>query len=939
MNELSLDERDLLLRVVEKPELEGYFFKKIKTLKWFDPILEQGFLAPEKIPRPVEKEPGLFNVPQWPVLSYLTESSKKLAEYDNGAFAEKYLQLVREYTAYCQQHDISNYHVWWSLSEVLQNIPVELVTLDDVNMFSFWLDDKFDGGMTPDELVKVLLNWLGNFDEQHADKCLKLIEILFAIQKVKNERGTNVKQEPVLKSKSYRLTENIKAITEKAGALLGERVVRYFIEQLTAVINIRGGDEYCYVWRPAIEDHEQNMSARDTEDHFILAVRESLLSFERSANGALSALLLKLAGGDKNILKRIALYITNVFFENYKDDVFNVFLNADSLQSNLKHEMWELVKSNYVKFSDDQKANFTALVDDLKRYKALDEPDLYHQAEWLLAIKEHDAEASKRYDEIVDEIGVEPEHPGFSSYMTSSWVARENESPIPLETLKTIDDMAELVALLNKQPITHRFREPGIEGLTGCVKSFVLTEEEEGKQFFTKLNELQELKVIFLYEIVDAYNLIWREPDKYGAFSWKEAWPYLINFFEILVNKERFWNLNESGDEFFIGRQPWLVSGICQLLESGCKNDEDTRIFNVDRSDQVKGIISIILEKQPSVEFDEKSDAVSRAINSPKGQALETLINLALFECRRFDKENDNHEDVWLKYVDLFDTEKPKDNNTEFYALIPLYLNNFYYLSEQWMDESFEFFFDHQDEVKWVCALQGYAHNKFMHPKLYNLLKQENVFENFLDKELQDRVHKRYIEFGMIPYLSDKENLGDRNSLVERILARNNHDELRQVIWFIRSVVKAEEEKKVKVLELLPRIIEGIDFSELEGKKLASNLLHWLVFIEELKEETIGWIVKIAPYAEADYNYNDLVEAFAKWSENYPAKVAEIWIELLKESPGYPYPEEAYKTVYKNLINADMERQAKDIASGYLKYNAHGPTQWFHEVKEEQRNV
>jgi hypothetical protein len=152
-------------------------------------------------------------------------------------------------------------------------------------------------------------------------------------------------------------------------------------------------------------------------------------------------------------------------------------------------------------------------------------------------------------------------------------------------------------------------------------------------------------------------------------------------------------------------------------------------------------------------------------------------------------------------------------------------------------------------------------------------------------------------------------------------------------------VAKAEEEKKAKVYELFPKIIDGIDYIDVEGKKLASNLLHWLVFIDELNVQTIGWVSKIAPYAEADFNYNDLVEAFAKWSENYPEEVAGIWLQALEEGSGYPYPEEAFKTVYKNLINADMERNAKDIASGYIKYNAHRPAEWLKEVTEELRNV
>ena len=47
---LNPKEDDLLGRVVSKIELQPIFFKKVKGLKWFDPLKDRGFFNPSKNP-------------------------------------------------------------------------------------------------------------------------------------------------------------------------------------------------------------------------------------------------------------------------------------------------------------------------------------------------------------------------------------------------------------------------------------------------------------------------------------------------------------------------------------------------------------------------------------------------------------------------------------------------------------------------------------------------------------------------------------------------------------------------------------------------------------------------------------------------------------------------------------------------------------------------
>jgi len=63
------------------------------------------------------------------------------------------------------------------------------------------------------------------------------------------------------------------------------------------------------------------------------------------------------------------------------------------------------------------------------------------------------------YQECISVVGGEPEHPDFSSYMTSGQV--DHESPIPKDELLSME-VDELVNGSNLSKILGKFREPGV---------------------------------------------------------------------------------------------------------------------------------------------------------------------------------------------------------------------------------------------------------------------------------------------------------------------------------------------------------------------------------------------------------------------------------------------------------------------------------------------
>ncbi|MFC3193602.1 hypothetical protein ACFODZ_05010 [Marinicella sediminis] len=937
MNSLTQEELDLLTRVKEKPELRGYFFNKIKSLKWFDTLKANGFLDPTEIPHPKKLEGGDYQIPVWPVLNYLVESSKRIAAEKNYKFANKYLALFREYFIVFKGDNLCNGRVWWKLSEALRYIPTELITNEDVEMFDSWLDNRFERSLIIDELSNLLIHWLDDYDVENKDKCIRLIEILFKFQVVEEREIKLSHNELVFRAQSFKYTNKIENIAYESGKKIGIDAVKLFHILLTQAITKRGGDDFSYIWRITIEDHEQNNSSSDTEDFFIVAFRESIIACEKYWPGSAKKLIESILKSDLNINKRIAIYTINQNFQEYKNTLFNKLLNEKSFSLNLKHEFWELIKNNFAEFSNIQKLNFFELVSQIKHYKNTDEPGLHEQAEWLAAIKDIDLDASNKYDQLVKLIQFEPEHPGLSTFRTSAeWIDEKDSSPLSIEELKEIGNVSNLIITLNKyvneESIASDF---DIEGLVKVFKSFVLLEEKEGNQLFLHLDKYKNLNICFLYELIDSYNQIWREENEYQQFNWTEAWPALITFISDIISSNEFWESTHDKSDAFIGNRFWLISSVCRLIENGSKKDGDKRNLPISKYKNILVFLKKIIETTSYSDFGEIRDAVSSAINSPYGHAIQAVVTLALYVSRYKDSENGSHLQVWEEFEPIFNNELDKQENLEFYTLIPLYLNNMFFLSKKWIEHNFRSFFNPSNSVQWVCALNGLSYNNRPSEIVLEFFKEKGIYEQVLDDTQNIRTEKRFVDYGVFLYLWDKESVDDKDSLIARLLNRRKPDELRQMIWFFRYGLKYDNKIKTKVLELFPKILERIDFDTLDGKRLASYLAHWFILIDDLNEQSISWIKEVIPYVEADHNSNEAIEAIEIWSNTHQKEVVEIWMEMFKINPGYPYPEDSFKAAFRNLINSNLERKVKDIVGEYMKFNSYAPQEWLKSVLEE----
>jgi hypothetical protein len=246
MRDLNAKERDLLQRVETKPELEPFFFRKLKGLHWFDPLNERGFLLPEKNPKPQPaKEEGYVSIPSWPVTEYLVTASQELCDPNKKDYALKFINLLRKITCHGKTEKYSNYRTWWQLAKVIKNIPRHLVSIEDIDCINYWLDDPYNRSLVAEEIgEKWLPDLLEGNDEHSQQIALRLLDILYKTNFAVKKFGSYEKKEAALRYDPWHAKEITKKVARLSGRKLGLSAVELFQSRLISILNERDNDKW-----------------------------------------------------------------------------------------------------------------------------------------------------------------------------------------------------------------------------------------------------------------------------------------------------------------------------------------------------------------------------------------------------------------------------------------------------------------------------------------------------------------------------------------------------------------------------------------------------------------------------------------------------------------------------------------------------------------------
>lgn len=933
---LTTKQKNALERVSDHPELQPYLFNEAKGLAWFDAFVEKGWLNPADFPGTTETPVGdgriAINSPSWHVVEYLVNASELLSDPANEAYAKKFLDFIRATTKEAKKNKLSNHRVWYKLAVVLKNIPTSLLRKSDVNVISWWFKDSFEHGLVIRELTKWVEKLLNDGSDLSKSMVTSVAKVLLKTKFERKYKGIDYKKIK-FRLEEYATQKFFEKVSKQAGVVIGEEFADAIVAELQNAIVKEDMDAHSAVVRPAIGDHKQNHIQNDAIQVLITSLRETLLGYASEKADAALPYLLELSSHEHITIRRIALYVLDQSFEEYSEDTIQYLIDIGLFDTNIRHETWHFLHRNFENFSNQHQQDIVETILSLEDKYERPETKAYYEAIWISSIKEKTPELQAKYQELVGIVGEEPDHPDFPYFTTTGWGG--NKSPYSVAELDRLcATPLKLVELLNGYKAEKTFDGPNTEGLAKQFRALVKAKIES---FTNDLTPYENLHYPYLYELFEAVREAWAEEVAIQS-GWANAWTNVFAFIAKLITDEKL--KAESQEKYegsFVGTRQWVLGAIAELIRAGCQKKE--RAFDRELAPEVVKIIALLMDYAEGFVPDENHDAVSAVINNPRGKLVEAVIDLALHSARTSDSKDKWTQSEWLPYKQILENELNVDKHGyyDFVTLCAMYLPNFKYLDEQWAKELPGKVFDTKNQVVWQCAMHGFAYLNKYDADLYQYLRESGDALKALDTFTEsERVGDRVLDFILISYMRNEESIDDPNSLISVLLKRRKISELSHIInFFWRS--SSDEENEIltqKVYELWPKILEGIDLTTDEGKKLASRLCHWASYLKELTKESKSWVMRIAEFAEYDYNSHDLIEFIARLSETNQQDAYEIWCELLKVS-SFPYPDEEIKRALRNLManGTPSNKYADPIAKMYAEYEYREPLDWVAEIQ------
>lgn len=938
MRELAPKEIDLLQRIIDRPELQPFFFKKAKGIHWLIPLYERGFFSPEKNPRPVkDEEEGYVTIQNWYSIDYLVENSHELRQKNNAEYAKLVIAIIRDTTEHAKLSGYSNYRTWWQFSKILCELPFEIIEDSDVDLLEYWLDDPYDRGLVAEQIGLKLLPALVIENEQCKNIALAMLSAILSLRTVSKDDKSGAK-EVTFRFDIWHANKVIEKIAKLFGEIAHLDAALIFETCLKSALKEIEKDAWSHIWRKAIEEHPQNQTQNNLIDVAIKGFRECLLGLVEKHNDISRDYLLSLLSSEFNIIKRIVIYVVDVQFSRISI-LLDLLISKQFFSSNFQHELWNLIKNNYMSFSNKQRNKIITIIESIVIYDDNVEielvPTAYRRSIWFSAIKGFSDELFEKYNKCIEVTGHDPEHPDFSSYMTLN--RGSDESLVSIETMQSLKQslrLSELVDLLNSFEDVDVFKGPNLRGLVKSFNEFIKTSATDLYLYF---DEISQLKIEFIYEIFEAYKELW---NKNMELPWNNVWHYVFNFCLSIVSDNNFWNeINSRERNNFVANRHWIVGSIAELIKSGVQSDDHA--FDYSLMPEALAIILIMLDKQKGNDFSIEFDAISTSINSPRGKCIEALINHTLRTCRYDDRKEGDHEIAWNEYESIYDNEFDRSikGEYEFLTLMSNYIPNFLYMSKPWILKKMPLMFDKSNYLQWNCCMQGFAYISRFHFELHDYLKLNGDYIKALDDEnMKNKVCERIIQYTVVAYINNFEKIDDDNNFISTILSRANLEELLQLIWFFWTL---REEGNIKLMpkinELWPRLLKIYDENSKEWKKIASSLCHWSSFIDVIDESNKEWLLKIAPFSNIDHNSYILLENLARMSKTQPFEAQEVWLKMLTNY-SYDYPEESIKDFFSNLIDKGPEgkRKAIEISDAYIRHGTERPRLWLMEVIEKK---
>jgi hypothetical protein len=659
----TLDDVRKLRQAIKNASDVEYVFSKFQSPKWIPLLAKEGFFS-----SPYEPEPQANGMlfPAWPPSRFLARlAAEHQSREDQEAMVTVALEIPKT----------SNVRVHLDLVETALGLDPDLASRL-APLAAEWLRSPYHLGLP--RAAGALVSHLAKGGR--ADVALPLAEALLSVEEDPrskeldaDESGFRDLRQPTARFDLWEyeqiLNKNVPDIVDAAG----EQTMGLLCDLLDRAVLLsdrrgaeRRPEDLSRIWRPAIEDHQQNLNL-GVKDLLLSAVRNAAEQMARKEPTSVRRLvaLLDERARDWVVFRRIALHVLRVFPDAAPELVRERLLDRVLFDSpDVRHEYFLLEKDCFGRLMDDDRNTILGWIDqgpsdveaarktwqELTGQPATQEwTDAYTRG-WkrdrLKPLEDHLSPAWKEaYANLVAETGP-PQHPEFTSYHTGG--AWGPISPVDREELAKMSPSELANYLATWKPTADRFHGASPEGLGREITAVVSKDPEKYAAGVAELERLSE--PTYAHAVVQGFDGALKNGTKFD-------WRPVLGFCAWAVTRQR--DIPGRRDEPFAGVDPhwgWTRTAILRLLINGFVS-ESNPIPRELRESVWMAIEPVTRDPDPSPEHEQKylhggvqeeyrkwganvrsPDPLTSAINSVRGTAMEATVQYVLWLRREFEE-------------------------------------------------------------------------------------------------------------------------------------------------------------------------------------------------------------------------------------------------------------------------------------------------------------
>lgn len=892
--------------------------------KFFDSLKIAGLFKPDHNPVPVPSdEAGFFRIPYWSALDYLKAVAKLSGERCDLDIAEKVMAVVRT-VSMAREHDGSirdNYHTHRIFAEILGLVPTSVVSRDDLKLIPVWLDGKFERGMVAHALdTGAMTQFLKSEEAVDWEKAADILCHCTAVRWVPKPGYDGMEEEPKTVVEDYWLKQLINNHSGMLGIKIGKPTAEIFLKRIREVYGKGNRDKYSYLHRPAIEEHKQNHDWAGPDNRFIEGLRDVLLSWIGADVIAARPFVAALLHDETEIVRRIGIYALAQRWEALRDIYVSV-LGPQLFAAGHLHELYGLLKTRFDSMEEGEKEQTIEAIRQIPLPEGDESEQLlkHEQRRWLCAFAGKGyGPADVWYRELQSnkEMGPPPDHPDFHSYMETFW--GPGPTPYQVQELLAFAEEGTIIEKLNSFRQLNDWRGPSTKALIDTLEGAIGLAPDT---FLRLLPEFLHAKRPYQYGVISGFKRLWESPkEKQTPTDWDRAWDLLANHLEVLIGDPRFWTEECVQQSDLTPTRDWIPPVIADLLKAGAR--DDARAYPASLHSRMWALIGILLEKA-DVEDNPNDDAMTQAINSTKGKAIEALFNHSLRVCRLSDKAFNSHAEEWTRMEPAFEKEitKCKNANFEFSTLAGAYIANLDYMNSDWLRTHVGLIFPTESQANFVCAVGGLAYAP-VNRSIYVLLVEGGVLDWALRQELRGRhTREKLIERIAIAYLWEIEELDAprfayifESGLVDDLVDAST------LFWSI-SHQGLSDNMVERILKFWGRCVEWSRTTAISPAKLLSSLSRLSCYLKYVGGREKEWLLAVAPHANYDHNADNFIEELDRLADQSVAEVSAVFGKVLETySPSWDFEDRM-----KSLLTKFAKHGQRTDALAYAEQLRHLP--------------